>query len=313
MQKSTYAEIAKKLNFDPSPSKLRVHLLLDGGLLLIIFFTYHSVFYPISQLIIPILMFRAFALMHECVHNSACRVRWISDVVGIVAGAICLLPYEPWKKIHLAHHKWTGNVDKDPSMGLIKHFPHFSRTRIAILNLLWKFHLPGLAVSQHFIFWAKSYTFILAGNRKDEKLKNALSVIVPLTLYAFIPWASMIPALAIYLAMVEIINFPHHLQMPMLQDNESFPVYDQHKTARSCIYPRWFARHVLNNFNLHIEHHLFPRLPWYRLNAAQGFVSSLELSDYTAIEGNRWIKANRSKPLNEVLGTNFTNELEKAA
>lgn len=305
MRKESYAQISQQLPFSPSTSLLLLHLLTNAALGVAIYLCSHGPLYVLSQLLLPIFFFRAFALMHDCVHGSASKNRFVNDVVGILMGACCFLPYEPWKKIHLAHHKWAGNVDKDPSMGLIKSFPLYGKARIAILNFCWKTWVPGLAISQHFIFWSKSYQFVLAGEKREEKIKNALSVIVPLAVYACVSWTRNIPAVVLYLAMVEVINFPHHLQMPMLNGEKSFSVFDQHKTARSCHYPRWFARHVLNNFNLHIEHHLYPRLPWYRLEAAQRLVQPEAGHEYTAVKGNGWIRENRRHGLDHILSANI--------
>ncbi|MGE3260906.1 MAG: fatty acid desaturase [Bacteriovoracia bacterium] len=311
MQKASYSRITQQLDFYPNAGPLVAHITGDAFILTAFLFTNHGKLYAVSQLLLPLLMFRAFALMHDCVHGSATKIKALGDGIGIVTGALCLLPYEPWKKIHLLHHKWTGNLDQDPSMGLIKQFPAFSRARVSILNFCWRHRLPGLAISQHFVFWAKSYKFVLTAESRAEKVKNALSILVPILLYAVFSWTKNVPGLLLYLAMVEIINFPHHLQMPMLEGRNSFPVYEQHQTARSCHYPRWFSRNALNNFNLHIEHHLFPRLPWYRLDTARDLVRAELQGEYTA--GNDWMRENRQWPIEKVLAKNLTPPAEKAA
>ncbi len=316
MTKESYAYAAQQLRFEPSGPRLTAHLLVDLALAAEMFLSFRYTSFALcllTQLLIPVLMFRAFALMHECVHGSASRCRVTNEVVGTIAGAFCLLPFEPWKKIHLAHHKWAGNVDRDPSMGLIKAFPTFGKARLSILSVAWRWWLPGLAISQHVVFWSKSYQFVLAGEGRAERVRNALSVLVPLALYFVVPWGRVIPGLVLYLLMVEVINFPHHLQMPMVEGNASFPVFRQDLTARSCQYPRWLARHVLNNFNLHIEHHLFPRLPWYRLDEASILVRAQNCTSYTAVRGNGWIRENRRKALSEVLSANLNPEARNKA
>jgi fatty acid desaturase len=313
MQKASYSQMMQRLDFRPHAARLAVHVTVDVLLAAAFVLTNHGLLYPLSQLLLPVLMFRAFGLMHECVHGSATKLRTLGGGLGIVAGAFCLLPYEPWKKIHLLHHKWAGNVDQDPSMGLIKRFPGFSRLRVNVLNFCWRYQLPALAISQHFVFWAKSYQFVLAAEGRAEKAKNALSILVPAALYLNFGWARNIPGLLLYLAMVEIINFPHHLQRPMLEGSGSFPVNEQYQTARSCHYPRWLARHLLNNFNLHIEHHLFPRLPWYRLEAARDLVRAELGREYAGIRGNAWIRENRRKHIGQVLAKNLGSSSKKAA
>lgn len=313
MQKASYSRLVQQLDFTPKIGHLLNHFVIDLLLVGVIALTNQGILYPLSQLLLPILMFRSFCLMHDCVHGSVIKNKAIGDGIGIIAGAFCLLPYEPWKKIHLLHHKWTGNVDKDPSMGLIKQFPFYKPIRVKVLNFCWQFQIPALAISQHFVFWTKSYQFVLEAKTTEEKVKNALSILIPLILYASISLTKNLPALALYLAMVEVINFPHHLQMPMLEGKDSYPVYDQYRSARSCQYPRWFSRNILNNFNLHIEHHLFPRLPWYQLDSASSLVKKELGEGYTGIKGNAWIRENRQKPIEEVFSKNIESSVERAA
>jgi acyl-lipid omega-6 desaturase (Delta-12 desaturase) len=313
MSPNTYQSIGKKLDFTKSERHLAHHLLVNAALAVAIFLSRSGPFFLVSQALLPVLMFRAFALMHECIHHSATKNRLLNDAVGIVAGALCLLPYEPWKQIHLAHHKWTGNVEQDPSMGLIRKFPFHTKFKNRLFNACWKAWIPVLALAQHFVFWTKSYQFLLNAKSRPERVRNALSVGLPLALYTQIPWSENIVGLALYLAMVEIVNFPHHLRMPMLRENEHFPYREQHLTARSCAYPRWISHHVLNNFNLHVEHHLFPALPWHRLPEARELIKPVLGAAYTEIEGNGWILENREKRIEDVFSTNFHQQTSKAA
>jgi fatty acid desaturase len=313
MQAEQYQQIAKKLDLRPSLFRLLSHLFVDSLLGLLILATWAGPLYLVSQALLPILMFRAFALMHDCLHHSAAPSRLLCDTVGILAGAFCLLPYEPWKRIHLSHHKWSGNVDRDPSMGLIKAFPGHSERKNRWLNFLWRSWIPGLAVAQHFVFWTKSYQFILSAGSRGERLKNLLSIAVPLALYTQLDWARLAPGIFVYLIMVEVVNFPHHLQMPMLSGDASFRVRDQYLTARSCVYPRWVSCHVLNNFNLHIEHHLFPQLPWYRLPEARALIKPALGAAYTEVWRNQWIRENRQKPIETIFAPNLSHEKAKAA
>jgi omega-6 fatty acid desaturase (delta-12 desaturase) len=297
VEKQFYTNISRQLNFAPQGIKIISHLSFDLVLFLAIAFSLHTPLYWGAQLLIPVFFFRSFALMHDCVHSSASSKKWLNDWIGVLAGACCFLPYEPWKRIHLDHHKWTGNVDRDPSMGLLKRFPHFSQRKIQFLNFCWKNWIPAMATSQHLVFWTKSYQYVVNSKTRASIAKNIISLALPLGLYCLIPWREILPGLILYLLMVEVINFPHHLQMPMVEGDISFPVYQQDQLARSCIYPRWFSRHVLNNFNLHIEHHLFPRLPWYQLEEARFMIRQLGAKNYGEVLGNQWIRQNRRKPV----------------
>jgi fatty acid desaturase len=71
--------------------------------------------------------------------------------------------------------------------------------------------------------------------------------------------------------------------------------------TRSSVYPRWLARHLVLNFNLHIEHHLFPSLPWHQLDAARALVKPTLGAKYNESVGNAWIRRNRKLDLERFL------------
>ena len=305
MDIKAYMHVRKKLNVVPEARALVLHLFIDLFLLSIIYLTQTGSFYLLSQLLLPVFMFRMFALMHECIHGALSTNELFNEVIGVVCGALCLLPYSPWKKIHLQHHLWSGNVDKDPSMGLIKKFDHKKVNTNKLRSVLWRLWVPWSAISQHMVFWSKSYNFILEAKKGRERLWNVVSIVFPVLVYAQINWFNNLLGLFLYLMLVEVVNFPHHLQMPMFEGKKRLNPHLQYKTTRSCSYPSWFARNVLNNFNLHIEHHLFPNLPWYRLQEVQPIVKSMLNEDYTEVKNNGWIIENRRKNIDAIFGPNF--------
>jgi fatty acid desaturase len=105
---------------------------------------------------------------------------------------------------------------------------------------------------------------------------------------------------AIYLAMVEVINLPHHLRLPRLPGEGKLSLWNQHQVSRTCVYSSWFSSFVLLNFNYHAEHHMFPTLPWYELPKAHALVQKAQPKGYYLCNGHEWIRENRQKNLKEV-------------
>ena len=314
MDNQNFLKLRKQLDFNPSEIQLISHLSVDLVLGSLIYFTQSGPFYILSQLLLPIFMFRMFALMHDCLHGAATKNTFLGNTIGTLCGACCLLPYEPWKKIHLAHHRWSGNVDKDPSMGLVRTFNPNRTTFNKIQTFFWKIWFPFAAISQHIVFWSKSYQFVIQSKNKSEKIKNTISIIVPALIYSQVNWFNNILGLFLYLLMVEVINFPHHLQMPMTRENKRLNPKEQYLTTRSCSYPSWFSHHILNNFNLHTEHHLFPVLPWYRLESIQHDLKEVLKENYTEIKNNSWIIKNRKKSIDQIYAPNYQpTEARKSA
>jgi fatty acid desaturase len=55
------------------------------------------------------------------------------------------------------------------------------------------------------------------------------------------------------------------------------------------------------NFNFHIEHHLFPNLPWYRLRAARRLIKPTLGVGYRRARGLGWLMRERKRNLVDVL------------
>ncbi len=248
--------------------------------------------------------FRSFGMMHEGVHSALATSRRWNNAVGSVYGIFCFLPFRSWQDVHLRHHQWTGNVEKDPSSRILLQFKRDGYRTSALVIWSWKNWVPVLAFMQHIVFWK-------ATKSKSELFFVAMSVLsLGLSILALGPVA-VTAGLLIYLYMVEIINFPHHLGMPQFEGDARFPATDQARFTRSCFYPKWFAHSVLLNFNLHTEHHLFPAHPWYSLDALHTEVDGAGLL-LNRCEANEWILKNRAKPIETIMRQTFPPAIELA-
>lgn len=258
----------------------------------------------LSAIGFAVLTFRAFGMMHECVHSAGLSNRRLNNVVGWIYGVLCYLPFRSWQKVHLDHHMWTGNLERDPTMGIILRFKKDGFKVAPYASWSWIHWVPTFAFLQHVLFW------------KATRGRDVLSVVVSILFLGgvVISFGPLTTALGVtlYLYMVEVINFPHHLELEQKEGEARFPAYDQARFARSCIYPKWFARVVLLNFNLHTEHHLYPAHPWYQLPQLHEEAQTAGLL-INVCEGNEWIIRNRSRSIETVLLESFSSEQEKKA
>lgn len=310
MNPSVYQSIRNQFNFEKKVLPTLLHLFYDFSLVaclsLLVQFASPWLAYPFGCLGVAVLLFRNFSLMHDAVHGAVLFRKTPNDLVGIYAGTLCLLPFENWKKIHLEHHKWAGNIDKDPSMSLVKIYPNWPVWLQNSLSLMWKAWIPSLAFLQYIVFWFHSLRF---AHKESKNKKLLLSLVVPIVFWSFllywIPptfmWASLIPGLGLYLVAVEVVNFPHHLELPQMQGDQKLPLYQQHSIARTCLYPKWFAKYVVLNFNYHIEHHMYPNVPWYYLDKIHHHTQSELGASYNTDPQFAWILKNRPKNLHDVL------------
>jgi fatty acid desaturase len=48
-----------------------------------------------------------FSALHECIHATAFKSRWLNDAVASASGFAPLLPREYFRAFHLMHHRYT--------------------------------------------------------------------------------------------------------------------------------------------------------------------------------------------------------------
>lgn len=261
-----------------------------------------------SAVLIASLMFRNFSMMHEAVHGLCSDNRKINSVIGIWTGALCLLPFAQWRKVHLEHHFWAGNVEKDPVMALLILFPKLSSPVQKTLSFLWQCWVPIMAFLQYAVFWYHCSAQLLSQKKNPEFVLSLLAplVVYPALFYFTSPsfvMQAILPGFFIYFVAVEVVNFPHHLELPHEQGETKIHVWNQNTISRSCVYPKWFARLFVLNFNYHTEHHLFPDVPWSSLDHVSDLLKADQIEGYNEDVSHSWILRSRTKSLGLVLAT----------
>lgn len=304
-----YKEIEKQLNFTPSSFQAAKHIVVDAllGFAIFLLLKQGSLWgYWCAQVFLPVLFFRAFALMHECVHGACISNKKLNIWIGYISGAFCFLPFFPWQMIHLQHHYWAGNIDRDPTMKIAKNFNPNARAN-GVLRFAWRSWIPILAVLTYSVFWMEGARYLRKSNSKGRWSVAVMSYLVPFIVYFTLGYfgvvtiKNILPGLIAYFVMVEVINFPHHLRLPQYRGEHFLAEADQHEVSRSCYYPKWFSRFVVNNFNYHTEHHLFPQLPWYRLFELSKLLKPILGNSYNESFRNSWILENRRRKMDDVI------------
>lgn len=264
--------------------------------------------YAAAQVLLALVYFHHFAILHEAGHGNVSNDGAINAVIGHYASVFCFLPFYPWKYIHHEHHTWTGNLEHDPTLYQLRKMKHEGRVPW-LVRFAWRSWIPFGGLLQHTVFWLYPLRTWRDGRlRGVVKWRSLGSVLFLAGAYAllgyagpvWLTWANIWPSLLIYLVAVELVNFPHHIDMPVLDEADAkLAPWEQQATTRSCDYGVWSALLVLN-FNLHTEHHLYPTLPWYRLKAARDRIRPA-LPDYHEEKGIGWNLRYRLRDARDVI------------
>jgi fatty acid desaturase len=308
VQNDLYDSIKKNLNFDKSSNFLISHIAFDLIGFVVVFKLHKWAPSAPSAILlaafIGVWMFRSFSVMHEAVHGTLfSKMKW-NNWAGWIFGAFCALPYTSWKRIHLDHHFWAGNLDRDPTMRLIKEHRDGRKTTF-LQNWAWRLSFPYLAWRQQIVFWSKSISGAMSAGKFQTTASLIAQVSITLALIAlgvrlFGAWP-VVGGIFIYLWMVELINFPHHMDLRLKHENFRIPARDQHMVSRTCVYGHWFSRYVLLNFNYHVEHHLYPNLPCAELPVVHKHLRYHLGGEYNMSEGNAWIRESRAQSFKQIM------------
>ena len=100
----------------PGVLRLTVHLgvLATTGTLIMI--SGSSVVIAVALLAHGVVMTFLFAPLHESVHRSAFRARWLNRLAGWLGGVVLILPPRYFGHFHFAHHRHTQDPDRDPEL-----------------------------------------------------------------------------------------------------------------------------------------------------------------------------------------------------
>lgn len=316
MDSNLYAKLRQEINFSRNLFELMKFYCQEALIVVLVtlLLIEDNAFGFLAIPLIGTVMFRNFSLMHEAVHGNISDSKKTNTFFGVVCGTFCCLPYTAWKSIHIEHHKWVGNVEKDPSLAIVKNYPNTEAKLKNLYNFCWKWRIPFGGFMQNVVFWSAAAKYLKAN---PKTLSSVLGFAVPV-----IFWSSLILSLspiqvmilmggfAFYLFLVEEINFPHHvgLYSPQTTKEKLHPM-DQHLVSRTCRYSPWFERYVILNFNFHSEHHLYLSLPWHQLeNLHQKLLSSNVALNIVTSE---WLSNQQKKSFNDFLFNEKTTEPEK--
>ena len=206
----------------------------------------------------------SYALSHETAHGTAFRTRWLNEAVFWFTSL--LYGEEPLHRryTHTNHHTHTWYVGLDSQMPF--------DTPLTFKG--WLYDISGLSVHrfQLRVLWqlaTRRYTPLMREVSPPAELpkmtRNArLFCLVYLGAIALIVSGYGWPLLWFYV-LPRLIGGPIMLMFNIIQHAEmqenSTSIVDSTRTFRT----NWVGRFLYLNMNNHVEHHLYPQVPFYSL------------------------------------------------
>ena len=204
-----------------------------------------------------------FAPLHETVHYTAFRSRWLNRAVSAVCGWILVLPPRYFRAFHLEHHRYTQDPERDPELAVappatwsdylwrVSGFQYWtSRVRTTLEHAAGRVAEPYLAPSER------------AGVVREARLYLASYALVAAVSIgagsAVLLWLWVVPV-ALGQPMLRLYLLAEHTGCPMVPD----------MLANSrTVHTNAIVRFLSWNMPYHAEHHAYAAIPFHALPRA---------------------------------------------
>lgn len=202
---------------------------------------------------------------HECGHRTAFKTRWMNQLVYQVA-CFCLLRNPVvWRRSHVRHHADTIIVGRDPEIitmrppQLLKLIPLlFGWDTVMQLVNMFRHALTGVN--------AEEASFIPQREHHDvQRIARIWLVIFLATLITALVTQSILPFMLLFGPV--LFGSWHYIITGLLQHTGMADNVLDHRLNSRTVYMNPVSRFIYWNMNYHVEHHMFPMVPYHQLPA----------------------------------------------
>lgn len=201
---------------------------------------------------------------HECGHGTAFRTPWMNDAVYQIASFMIMRNPVTWRWSHTRHHTDTIIVGRDPEIAVMR--------PVELLRVLLNF-VGILDVIAAMKTMVRNALGIIAEEEKtfvpeSEQPKIVLVARIWVAIYAAtiglaVATGSILPLMVIGLP--RMYGAWHHVMTGLLQHGGLADNVTDHRLNSRTVLMNPVSRFIYWNMNYHVEHHMFPMVPYHAL------------------------------------------------
>ena len=245
--------------------------------------------WPFLMFPLGVLIVFQFTLMHETIHLTPFRSRWINKAVGRVCGYLLLLPFEWFRYFHLEHHRQTHVPGKDPELACPK--PVSVREYLIYLSgfPLWWASLKTLWINAR----GKSIDPYVPNGGHDKMQQEAFRM---LCFYAALVGISLVlgTSALLFTWVIPVLLGQPLLRIYLLAEHTGCPHTSNMFSNTRTVYTNAFVRWLAWNMPYHAEHHSYAAVPFHNLPKLHQMVDQYLKSTNKGYGG--FIRSLNSKP-----------------
>ncbi|MGB3313008.1 MAG: fatty acid desaturase family protein [Albidovulum sp.] len=203
---------------------------------------------------------------HECGHGTAFRTGWMNDVVYQIASFCMIRNPVAWRWSHTRHHTDTIIVGRDPEIVAMRP-PALFRIFLNLFGILDAWNgWARMVLNASGRLDAEEASFIPESEHaKVIRIARIWALIYAATLVAALALGSILPLMLIGLP--RLYGAWHHVLTGVLQHAGLAENVIDHRLNSRTVYMNPVSRFIYWNMNYHVEHHMFPMVPYHRLPA----------------------------------------------
>jgi fatty acid desaturase len=207
---------------------------------------------------------------HECGHGTAFRTPWMNDAVYQIASFMIMRNPATWRWSHARHHTDTVIVGRDPEIAVMRP-PELAKVGLnffGILDVLRFF--PNLIRNALSGPTVAEQTFVPQSEWGRVQRAAPVHLAIYAGTVALAVWmGSILPLMVIGLP--RLYGAWHHVMNGLLQHGGLADNVTDHRLNSRTVLMNPVSRFIYWNMNYHVEHHMFPMVPYHalpRLHAA---------------------------------------------
>lgn len=201
---------------------------------------------------------------HECGHGTAFRTPWMNNLVYEIASFMIMRNSVTWRWSHARHHTDTYIVGRDPEIAVMRP-PVLARLFGSFFGLpeAWAY-FRRLFYNAFVGVHPEERTFVPESEwPKVVRVARVSLAIYAATLGLALWMGSILPLMVIGLP--RLYGAWHHVMTGLLQHGALADNVTDHRLNSRTVYMNPLSRFIYWNMNYHVEHHMFPMVPYHRL------------------------------------------------
>lgn len=222
-------------------------------------------------------LLRLFAIQHDCGHGSFYTNKTVGDWLGRVIGVLTLTPYDVWRRSHAIHHGSSGNLGRrglgDINTLTVDEY-HARKPLKRLMYRLYRHPIVLFGLGPGYIFFLEYRLPLgLTAHAKYWFSAMATNAAIFAGLALIFVFGGLAPILLIFLpttllaatAGVWLFYVQHQFETTHWASEDVWQLHDAALRGSSHYVLPAPLQWLTANIGIHHVHHLYSRIPFYRL------------------------------------------------